>query len=743
MEKTKKNLYKASIEHIYDELLHIDLLLHAEVINFRSKNPANMQLDHLKGLYISDSEIDEILQGSSTGYDWVKKAPDETTEYGKLRLAAASLRKQIDERLKNSRELGITFKLSQLEKMFGCSPLEIAMIIVCMAPELDQKYRKLFSYLHNDTTRKHPSVDLVLNLVCNSYQEKVAARSSFSLQSPLFKNRLIEFIENEFDKNRPLLARDLRVNDRITGYLLDGELVDDTLAKVAGFYKTEYTFDDIILPAETKEYFKNFIEYYTQDEENRENYVLSFCGLYGSEKLDTAAILCQMCKIPLLTIDLEAIFHSDEPFETILDLALRESIMLPAALYFKNCDYIFDQEEETGYFLNRYFIEKLENNSSLTFIDSEKKLPLHGEFSIQTYLELEFPLPDYKKRMELWQYHIEKVAPAKEYDIDELSSKFALSSDQIKKAVTTGHNIALWRSPLKIEMQIDDIYESCQIHSSQRLGDLAHKIKPRYSWTDIVLPEENAQLLQDLTKNVRFKHMVYDNWGFNRKLSIGKGINALFWGSPGTGKTMCADIIAHELSMELYKIDLSTIVSKYIGETEKNLDRIFTEAERSNAILFFDEADALFGKRSEVKDSHDRYANIEVGYLLQRMEEYSGVVILSSNLKKNMDDAFTRRLQYVVHFPFPDEVSRLDIWKNIFPEEAPVEENLDYEFFAKEFKLAGGNIKNIALGAAFFAAEHNESISLDHILQASKREYQKIRRPLEFDDIVKKIEKVH
>jgi SpoVK/Ycf46/Vps4 family AAA+-type ATPase len=226
--------------------------------------------------------------------------------------------------------------------------------------------------------------------------------------------------------------------------------------------------------------------------------------------------------------------------------------------------------------------------------------------------------------------------------------------------------------------------------------------------------------------HIRFGPKVFEEWGFERKLARGKGLNVLFAGPPGTGKTMAAEVLATDLGLELYKIDLASVVSKYIGETEKNLERIFHEGQSSNAILFFDEADSLFGKRSEVKDSHDRYANLEISYLLQRMEEYDGIVILATNLRKNMDDAFVRRMHGAIEFPMPEELDRLEIWRRTFPPEAPVAGDLDLEFLARKFKLSGGNIKNIVLEAAFFAAEAGSSISMGHLVRATRREHQKM-----------------
>jgi SpoVK/Ycf46/Vps4 family AAA+-type ATPase len=230
--------------------------------------------------------------------------------------------------------------------------------------------------------------------------------------------------------------------------------------------------------------------------------------------------------------------------------------------------------------------------------------------------------------------------------------------------------------------------------------------------------------------------VVLEEWGLGRKLVSSEGVTLLFAGPPGTGKTMAAEIIAGELGLDLFKIDLSTIVSKYIGETEKNLERIFTEAESSNAILFFDEADALFGKRSEVRDSHDRYANIEISYLLQRMEAYDGVTILATNLRANLDDAFTRRLQFAVDFPFPEEVDRLRIWQTLFPPNVPRGADLDFVLLARRFKLAGGSIRNIIVSAAYLAANDGRSVTMEHLLHGTRRELQKMGRLVGEQDLI-------
>jgi SpoVK/Ycf46/Vps4 family AAA+-type ATPase len=274
-------------------------------------------------------------------------------------------------------------------------------------------------------------------------------------------------------------------------------------------------------------------------------------------------------------------------------------------------------------------------------------------------------------------------------------------------------------------MTLADLYQACRAQSSLNLGALAVKTEPRYGWDDLIVPPEQVAQLREICSHVRHGYCVFSQWGFQRKVGYGRCLSALFTGPPGTGKTMAAQVIARELGLDLYRVDLSGVVSKYIGETEKNLSKIFKEAETSNAILFFDEADALFGKRTEVSDAHDRYANIETSYLLQKMEEYEGVVLLSTNLRENMDEAFTRRIRFIVEFPFPDAASRRRIWKGHFPEEAPVGE-LDYDFLAAEFAITGGSIRNAVLSAAFYAAEAGEAISMGHVLHGIRREYEKI-----------------
>jgi SpoVK/Ycf46/Vps4 family AAA+-type ATPase len=268
----------------------------------------------------------------------------------------------------------------------------------------------------------------------------------------------------------------------------------------------------------------------------------------------------------------------------------------------------------------------------------------------------------------------------------------------------------------------------CRGQTHHHLERLAQPLPSRPGWDDIVLPPDELRRLKEIASAVRNRDRVMEEWGFGRKVSAGPGVNAIFFGPSGTGKTMAASILAGELGLAIYRVDLSRVVSKYIGETERNLEALFDEARRSFALLFFDEAEALFGKRSEVKDAHDRYANIEVAYLLQRMEQFEGIAILATNLRTHMDTAFLRRLQFAVEFPLPTVADRLRIWRQVWPASALLGDDLDLEFMATHLELAGGHIRNVALTAAYLASEEPSSISMKHLVAATRRELQKLGR---------------
>jgi hypothetical protein len=330
---------------------------------------------------------------------------------------------------------------------------------------------------------------------------------------------------------------------------------------------------------------------------------------------------------------------------------------------------------------------------------------------------VDVPAPDITERLAGWRAALGPAADALDGELTAAAMQFSLAPEVLRRAtreLTSLDGGGLW--------------DACRMASRPRMDGLAQRIDASVGWDDIVLPEARLRTLRTIATQVQQRHLVYEEWGFARRGSRGLGITALFVGDPGTGKTMAAEVLARELRLDLYRIDLATVVSKYIGETEKNLQRIFDSAEGSGAILLFDEADALFGRRSEVRDSHDRYANIEVSYLLQRMETYRGLAILTTNRHEALDPAFLRRIRFVVRFPFPDAGQRAEIWRRIFPQDTP-RLPLD-EIALARLDVAGGHIRNIALGAAFVAAGRGEPVGMTDVAEAARAEYAKLERPL-------------
>jgi SpoVK/Ycf46/Vps4 family AAA+-type ATPase len=519
-----------------------------------------------------------------------------------------------------------------------------------------------------------------------------------------------------------LLRRHLVAEERIVAYLLGADNIDTRLLSYVRQLKPVIRLEDVLLPADAK---RQLALLAGKQARNSTGHILYFQGPYGVGKRTTARALCRQIGLDLLVVDGERLLGAEgAAFESLVRLAIREAKLLGAALYWGGFDALLADDRHAE---RELLLRALADSAGLSFLAGNTAWEPADGLADLPFVRIEFAPPGATGRISLWQQALDRSGMTIDSAaLRALAGMFRLSGGQIRDAVATAQSLALRRDPERPEATEHDLAAASRLHSNHRLIELAQPIVPRYGWGDIVLPPDRLAQLREICRAVQYHPQVYDEWGFGRKLALGKGVSALFAGPSGTGKTMAADIIAGELGLELYKIDLATVVSKYIGETEKNLARIFAEAESSNAILFFDEADALFGKRSEVKDAHDRYANLEIAYLLQRMEAYEGVVILATNLRKNMDEAFVRRLQFIVEFPFPGERERRRIWEVIWPAETPRDTTVDPGALARRFELAGGNIRNIALGAAYLAAGDGQVVTIGHVLRATRREYQKL-----------------
>jgi hypothetical protein len=598
-----------------------------------------------------------------------------------------------------------------LAARFGLTAFDLDMMLIALAPEVDLRYERLYAYLQDDVTRRRPSVDLALNLLCDSRDAKLVARIRLAPDAPLIRQKLIHLV-TDGTPHPPLLAQVLKLDDSVVRFLLGHRTLDGRLQSFARLEPAPGSADAGV-PSAVRLAVENGHAGPRQTH-------LYFEGPVDRAKQAAAASLAAQLERSLLIADLGRALAASAEFDGLLDLLFREAQLLDAVLFLENLDTLRTVDRAMQLSTLRAHVE---GAGCVVILEGER--PCDATF--HTVASLPFRPPDFVERRALWRSALRQAAvPADEREVDELAWRYRLGQTQIERAVESAarHAALLAATP-----QIADVVTAAHRESQHDLGSLAAKVRPVYRWGDLVLPSDQVEQLRELCRQARYRHVVLGEWGFDRKLSLGKGLSALFSGPPGTGKTMAVEVIANELGLDLYKIDLSQVVSKYIGETEKNLDRVFAGARAGHAILFFDECDALFGKRTAVQDAHDRYANIEVAYLLQKMDEHDGVTVLATNLRPNLDAAFTRRLTFIVEFPFPDEASRRRIWETIWPAAVPRSKDLDLDFMASQFKLPGGAVKNIALAAAFLAAaEATPEVRTEHLLRATRRELEKSGR---------------
>lgn len=694
--------YPNSMRHLLAELARLDVLLAIGVQRARRTAPAAD--DGLSPFYIPEAEIDALLSQP------VAETTEDTPELS-ARLDQVSA--EIAERVQASVRQDVYLRLVALAELFNLSPFEVDVVVICLAPEIDRRYQRLYAYLHDDVTRRAPSVELVLNLLCAGVEAKMAARRRLTA-GRLVRHGLVALADDPTQPAYSLLDKNIGLDPRIARFLLGDDALDDRLRPFARVVLPGVSFAELDFPGGFGARLARLAEHAGDD-------LVLYCqGPYGVGKRSAAEACCQLWGAALLVVGTEALAaRPAEEFAALLALAEREARLHGAVMYFDGVDALLDEQRAT-------LLATLAAHPGPAFLAGTTPWEPAGPPDAITFVRLEFPAPGFTERVRLWTAALDGTAGV---DPAEVAGKFRLSGGQIRDAAATARNLAHARSPDAPTVVQDDLRAASRLQSNRRLSTLARRIIPRHTWRDIVLPAEKLAQLREIAGQVRYRALVFEGWGFERKVS-GRGLSALFAGPSGTGKTMAAEVLAHELGLDLYKIDLSTVVSKYIGETEKHLARIFDEAETSNAILFFDEADALFGKRSQVNDAHDRYANLEISYLLQKLDEHEGVVVLATNLRKNLDEAFVRRLQITIEFPVPEVAERRRIWEQIWPDTTPRDATIDLELLAGQVDLTGGNIRNIALAGAFLAAADGGVVTMSHLVQATRREYQKMGKVL-------------
>jgi hypothetical protein len=578
-------------------------------------------------------------------------------------------------------------RLADAAARLGLDALDTAVLGLCAAPELHPRYGRLFAYLHDDVTRRLASPRLLGELLSGEGVAPADVLACFGSSAPLRRRGAIRLIEG--DGTTPLGDRAAKLADPLAAFLLGLGAPLDPLS--GGRLRR------VELPA---------------DSPGREETVAEIRSLLAAPtKLplvlagpDADALVSYAAGRPLLLCDVRELHKPEVIADAALCCALEGRLL---------CGDGLDRLEPTE---RTQLLRVLDEHPERMVLLAPTRA---GALTLgdRTVLLVELPMPHVAERQAAWS-ELTNVA-----DTADVSAKFRLSLSQIAEAAEVATITARTRG---VEVpEPADLDLGARHASSSRLGELAARLTPRYRWSDLVLPDRQRETLGSISAYLRHRDRVLTEWGYERAVARTQGLKVLFAGESGTGKTMAAEVLGAELGLELFRVDLATIVSKYIGETEKNLDRIFEAAVGSNAILFFDEADALFGKRSEVSDAHDRYANIEVAYLLQKMEGYPGAVILATNFRQNIDDAFVRRLDFVIDFPFPEPEDRKLIWRLLLPEQAPLDDDVDLDFLATQFKLSGGAIRNCSLGAAFQAADEGTSITMRHLVRAVAQEFGK------------------
>jgi hypothetical protein len=588
-----------------------------------------------------------------------------------------------------------------LAQRLGLSQFEQETLLLCAAMELDTGAASLCARAQGDPNRPYPTFALALTLFDNPAWDVVSPERSL---------RYWRLVEIHQPSGYTLTTSPLRADERIVNYVKGLNYLDDRLATL--LTPLDLPAGEAELPPSQRHTGETVLRHLKQTPLGQNPPVIQLLGADAASKQLVAAYAASGLGLRIYRLPAAVLPGQPADLETLARLWQRESLLLPIALYLDALGSEIDAPQAgQGSPVNRL----LARLSGVIFLDTRdfwRDLP-HATVPV----DVATPTPT--EQQAAWAAGLGKASgktPAL------LAGQFNLGVSSIRQiARQTLAERKTEKRPLH-----DRLWDACLASTRPRLDVLAQRLDPKATWDDIVLPEAESNLLREIAAQVAQRSQVYQAWGFAEKMNRGFGISALFAGDSGTGKTMGAEVIANELRLNLYRIDLSAVVSKYIGETEKNLRRLFDAAEEGGAILFFDEADALFGKRSEVKDSHDRYANIEINYLLQRMEAYRGLAILATNMKSALDPAFMRRLRFVVNFPFPGVAERKEIWRKVFPPQTPVAE-LDFDRLAR-LNLTGGNIHSIALNAAFVAAQARTKVTTSLVLDAARTELRKLGR---------------
>ncbi len=669
-------MYTSSAEQLgaYSKIVRVYLAEYYEQVIIR-KPVSDTPFEKYKGLVVSMEESQNIFED----------IPFKLSELGEKTVAA--LYSEIE---KNSAS---DLPLENICKAFGFGMLERFIIVLSAMTLINSEYEKTFGYCNDNVNLRYPTLELALRLFAGGDVSAAAG-----LASPLLK-----YVFESYDGS--LIKTPLKLRGYFACLLTTGNFPADkgfmqiSAAKEKGIICYEESFSEIcgIMKA-------------------RDRFLICIEGEEGSGRKRLLTQCAREMGNSVLFIDFSGYCREDNisgaGLDIICELLMRQCYVCVTGI---NAD-------KSEQWRLRELISCIARAAGQIYVCAENSSDISFGDALPLY-PIKLGKMSGEKRSELWR------AFGADEEISHIAAnKYKFTPKQISIAA------AYAKSKGVTERHID---EGCRMLTDKRLSGKAERIESSFTLDDLIIPEAEKRQILEACGHIKYRHIVLDKWNFSGKLAYGKSLVMMFEGPSGTGKTMAATIVARELGMSAYRVDISKVMSKYIGETEKSLGEIFDAAERTGSVLFFDETDALFGKRSEIKDSHDKYANVETSFLLQRLETFDGVVLMSTNLIRNIDEAFMRRISYVVHFPFPDAAQRLLLWKSMFPKEMPRDSGIDFEFLAKQFELSGGLIKNTVMSAAFLAAEENSAVNMSHLLRALKKQLTKQGRILLSEDFGK------
>jgi AAA+ superfamily predicted ATPase len=690
--------YASGAAHLRDELARVEVLVRAQVVRWRLTIAATKPEQWWGMVHVTEAEIEHYLASPITAPDHL---PDDLAQvlapfWKGESDGTAVIRAAVD-----ATPPHVDLRVERLRTRFGLSAAQLDVVLLALLPELDMRYGRVLGYLGDDASHPHPPPGLLGQLLHPKAPTLEQKRALFDPSGSLLRWHVVQIGD-----------AGVRVDERIASFLHGSDAMDARLERIVEPMPANVAWVDLFVPPETKAALQDVIPN-----------VVVLRGSRGSGRAKAAGAICAMRGVQLLRFDVEGALRDPARWDLLLALAYREALLRDAALYVDGIDRLDADDRPPALFAS--LAGMAERVPVLTFLAAEMG---SDESHHARYVRFDFPPPHFELRRAVWQAVLPQSLPDRDAVAEKLAGAFQLSEGQIREAVAAANASAGRRT-----VRAADLHEACRKQSGRRLLGFARRIEPTRGLTldDVVMTEANKAQLRELLDRVRLRARIETEMDVSPAIAHGRGLLVLFTGPSGTGKTLAAEVIANQQGVDLYKVDASAVVSKWVGETEKNLSRIFADAESSDSLLFFDECDSLFGHRGDISEGRDRWANLQTNYLLQRVEDYSGVVIMASNLRKNIDEAFLRRIQIVADFPPPDAPLRLEIWKRSLAGESNGVSADELREVAERFNVTGGTIRNVTIGAMYRAlAKARTQVLLRDVVDGVAREYQKQGRSI-------------